>query len=87
MGTFDAVSLNRKTLGTLLDWRQLGTSNENTTKIFIRALIQLLFYHEIEKALAIPQVQLRSEKFKNNGDVLPFISFIILILIEKSFRK
>ena len=28
----------------------------------------------IEKALAIPQEQLRSEKLKNNDDVLPFIS-------------
>ena len=41
----------------------------------------------IEKTLAIPQMQLRSEKFKNNGDVLPFISFLILILIEKCFRR
>lgn len=41
----------------------------------------------IEKTLAIPQMQLRSEKFKNNGDVLPFTSFLILILIEKCFRR
>ena len=28
----------------------------------------------IEKALAIPQYQLRSEKLKNNDDILPFIT-------------
>ena len=28
----------------------------------------------IEKAIAIPQEQLRSEKLRNNDDTLPFIS-------------
>ena len=28
----------------------------------------------IEKALAFPQEQLKIEKFKNNGDILPFVS-------------
>ena len=46
----------------------------------LRTILKTLKYPEmvvekgIEKALAIPQDQLRSEKVKNNDDILPFIS-------------
>ena len=46
----------------------------------LRTILKTLKYPEmvaekgIEKALAIPQDQLRSEKVNNNDDILPFIS-------------
>ena len=41
----------------------------------------------IEKALAIPQKQLRSEKLKKKDNILPFIYLHIILIIQTYFQK
>ena len=47
---------------------------ELRTILKIQKYPKMVFEKEIEKALAIPQEQLRSEKLKKKDDILPFIS-------------
>ena len=74
----------------------VGNKNVRCTKLKeLRTILKTQKYpkmvveKEIEKALAIPQEQLRSEKMKKKDDILPFISTYlhIILIIQTCFQK